>query len=270
MDSNKSVFDKLNSLEQQSAAALAQNEEIINLSNDIKSKPTTQSSVQPTVPVKTQVSEQEILRKFVKESKKEHFWFGPSKDFYRSKNILNIVCIALIIVAIISTILTSTAFKMYSTFTLFENIWTIFVCIILSYSCYAKKRMQDTDLKDHSCDLFQQDADGTWRDTNQEKKRFKWFRRLSYIAVIANIIVIWANSTGGIAIAATLFELAFLGLSIAVFFMRVNLYCMYGNIIFFTGKNISNGTTVTIVFDVIGKKLIPLDEYKAKYGMLFE
>lgn len=266
MDSNKSVFERLDSLEQQSSAAIAQNEEIINLLNDLKQQPIKQQSIN----VKPQVSDQEILRKFVKESKKEHFWFGPSTEFNKAKTILNIVCIALIVVAIISTILTSVAFGMYSTFTLFENIWTVFVCIILSYGCNARKRMRDTDLKDHSCDVFQQDADGTWRDTNKEKKRFRWFRRISYIAVIANIVVIWSSSSGGTAIAATLFELAFLGLTIAVFFTYVNLFCMYGSIILFTGKNMTNNATVTIVFDVMGKKLVPLDEYQAKFKFLFE
>ena len=176
--------------------------------------------------------------------------------------IVNVLCIALIIVGVLSTIFTSIAFKMYSTFSWFENIWLIFACVLFSYSVNAKKRMSDTDLKDHSNTVFIQDADGTWRDTNKEKKRFRWFRRISYIAVVCNIIAIWDQSQGAIAITATLFELAFAGITIGIFFAHINLFCMYGSFILFTGRNASNTKTVTLVFDVMAKKLAPYEEYK--------
>lgn len=211
-----------------------------------------------------QVSDQQLLRNFVKESKKEHVWFGPMNEFNKSKVIVYVLCIALIIVGVLSTIFTSIAFKMYSTFSLFENIWLIFVCILFSYSVNAKKRMLDTDLRNHSDTVFIQDADGTWRNTNKEKKRFRWFRRISYIAVVGNIIVIWIQSKGAIAITATLLELAFAGITIGIFFAYVNLFCMYGNFILFTGRNASNTENVTLIFNVMAKKLVPYEEYKEK------
>ena len=266
MENKRSVFDRLDSLEQQSTVVASQNQEIINLLNNIQSKQqTTQQQMQPK-----KLSDREAISKFVRGAKKEYLWSGPAFEFNKSKRLLNVVCLALIIVAVISTILTSVAFKMYSTFTLFENIWSIFVCIILSYSYKSRQRMTDTTLMAHSCFLFEQDADGTWRDTCKEKKRFKWFRRISYIAVVANIIVIWTTAKGGIAVAATIFEVVFLGLSIAVYFARENFTCMYGDIILFTGKNLSNNSEVTIVFDVFGRKLYPFDEYKSKFKFLFE
>ena len=266
MENKQSVFDRLDSLEQQNAVVSSQTQEIINLLNNIQSK-------QQTTPQKEQtekITDRDAIIKFAREAKKEYLWFGPASEFNKSKRLLNVACLALIIVAVISTILTSVAFKMYSTFTLFENIWSIFVCIILSYSCKSRQRMSDIMLKAHSCFLFEQDDDGTWRDTCKEKKRFKWFRRISYIAVVANIIVIWTSAKGGIAIAATIFEVVFLGLSIAVYFARENFTCMYENIILFTGKNLSNNSEVTIVFDVLGRKLYPFDEYKSKFKFLFE
>ena len=153
---------------------------------------------------------------------------------------------------------------MYSPFTLFENIWLIFACIMFSHSVNARKKMLDSDLREHSNTVFVQDADGTWRDTNKEKKRFRWFRRISYVAVICNIIVIWFQSKGSIAITATIFELAFAGITVGLFFAYINLFCMYGNFILFTGKNASNAQTITLIFDVIGKKLAPYEEYKEK------
>ena len=257
----QNVFDRLDSIEASQSATQAQNEQILDLLNKLSSQSIKQHvEVSPQV----QVSNQELLREFVRKSKKEHVWFGPINEFNKSKMIVNMLCVALIIVGIISTILTSIAFKMYSTFSLFENIWLIFACILFSYSVNAKKRMSDTDLKDHSDTVFIQDADGTWRNTNKEKKRFRWFRRISYIAVVCNIIVIWVQSQGAIAIIATLFELAFAGITIGIFFAYINLFCMYGNFILFTGRNASNTETVTLIFDVMAKKLAPYEEYKEK------
>ena len=244
MDKERSVFDRLDSIESL-------------LEDFVKQQPVPHIS-----DTKPQLSDQQILKNFIKSSKKEHLWFGSSTDFYKSKIIVYILSVSLIIVGIVSTILTSLAFKLYSTFSLFENIWLVFACIMFSYSIYAKKKMVDTDLRDHSCNIFMQDADGTWRDTNQEKKRFRWFRRISYVAVIANIIVIWTQSNGAIAIGATICELAFAGLSVGLYFAYINLFCMYGTFILFTGRNVTNTQNVTLVFDVIGKKLLHYEEFK--------
>ena len=206
----------------------------------------------------------QILKNFLKSSRKEHLWFGTTNDFNKYKKIIYILCIALIVVGIISTILTSIALNMYSTFTLFENIWLIFVCIMFSYAVKAKKRMTDTDLMEHSNSVFIQDTDGTWRDTNKEKKKYRWFRRISYIAIVGNIICLWSESETAIAISATMFELAFAGLSIGLVFAYINLYCMYGSFILFTGRNASNTENVTLIFDVFDNKLAPYKEYKEK------
>ena len=258
----QNVFDRLDSIEASQSATQAQNEQILDLLNKLSN----QQPVKQNVDVRPQphVSDQDLLRNFVKSSRKEHVWFGPINEFNKSKVIVNVLCVALIIVGILSTIFTSIAFKMYSTFSLFENIWLIFACILFSYSVNAKKRMLDTNLRDHSDTVFIQDADGTWRNTNKEKKRFRWFRRISYIAVVCNIIVIWIQSKGAIAITATLFELAFAGITIGIFFAYINLFCMYGNFILFTGRNASNTESVTLIFDVMAKKLAPYEEYKEK------
>lgn len=255
----QNVFDRLDSIEASQSVTQAQNEQILDLLNKLSSK-----SVKQNVEVRTQpqVSKKELLREFVKKSKKEHVWFGTTNEFNKSKAIVNVLCVSLIIVGVLSTIFTSIAFKMYSTFTLFENIWLIFACIMFSYSVNARKKMLDSDLRDHSNTVFVQDADGTWRDTNKEKKSFRWFRRISYVAVICNIIVIWVQSKGAIAITATIFELAFAGITVGLFFAYINLFCMYGNFILFTGRNASNTETITLIFDVMGKKLAPYEEYK--------
>lgn len=210
----QNVFDRLDSIEASQSVTQAQNEQILDLLNKLSSQSVKQNAgVRP----QPQISNQELLREFVKKSKKEHVWFGPINEFNKSKAIVNVLCVALIIVGVLSTIFTSIAFKMYSTFTLFENIWLIFACIMFSHSVNARKKMLDSDLRDHSNTVFVQDADGTWRDTNKEKKRFRWFRRISYVSVMCNIIVIWVQSKGSIAITATIFELAFAGITVGLF-----------------------------------------------------
>ncbi len=265
MDNNnkKSVFERLDSIEHTQSVTQTQNEEILELLKNISEAPVKQTE---TMSQQQQISERQLLINFIKLSKKEYVWFGPQEDFDKSKAILNILCILLIVVGIISTILTNIAFKIYSTFTALENIWLIFVCVMFFRSINAKKRMTDIDLKKCSITKFEQDGDGTWRDTTEEKKKFKWFRRISYIAVIANIIFVWSESKGGIAIAVTFFEVAFLGLTVAFNYAWFNFFCMYGNFILFTGRNASNTQSVTLIFDVFGEKIAPYEEYKEKFG----
>ena len=255
----QSIFDRLDSIEATQSVTQSQNEEIIGLLKNLSNKKHEDQTVE--IKPQSQVSEKQLLINFIRSSKKEYIWFGTINDFEKSKAILCILCIALIVVGIISTILTSIAFKTYSTFTLFENIWLILVCIMLSHSLNVKKRMVDTDLKTHSNTVYIQDSDGTWRNTNKERKKYRFFRRISYIAVICNIIVIWVQSKGAIAISATIFELIFAGLTIGVFIAYSNLFCMYDNFILFTGRNEANTANVTLLFDVMSKKLAPYDEY---------
>lgn len=258
----RSVYERLDSIEEIQSETKEQNEEMIELLRNLKNQNTINQNVNDFH--QDRISQQQILKSFVKSSKKEHVWFGTPNEFNNSKRIVNVICVFLIAAGVLSTILTSIALKLYSTFSLFENIWLIFACIMFLHSIHSKKRMQDIDLKGHSTYIFMQDEDGTWRDTNKEKKRYKWFRRISYISVVANIIVIWTESSGSIAVSATVLELAFLGLSIGLYFAYTNLFCMYGSFILFTGSNLSNTETVTLVFDVISKKLAPYSEYKEK------
>lgn len=259
---HQNVFDRLDSIEASQSVTQAQNQQILDLLNELSNQQPTKQNADVRIQPQTQVLDQQILRNFVRSSIKENVWFGPISEFNKSKVIVNVLCVVLIIVGVLSTIFTSIAFKKYSTFSLFENIWLIFACIMFSHSVNAKKRMLNIDLMEHSNTVFVQDADGTWRDTNEEKKRFRWFRRISYIAVVCNIIAIWVQSKGGIAITATLFELAFSGITVGLLFAYINLFCMYGNFILYTGRNASNTETVTLIFDVIGKKLARYEEYK--------
>lgn len=206
------------------------------------------------------------LVRFIKTSKKEHYWWGTEKMYANSKKIAYICFICLIIIGIISSVLSSIACKVYSTFTFIENIWLIFAILMLTHTISWKKRILDFDLMEHHNCKFIQNEDGTFVCTNQEKKRYRWTRRISYLAVLANIICAWMSTGGIIAILATIFELAFLGLTIGSYFAYINLSCMYGNFVFFTNRKIESNELATIVYDGIKKRLISMEEFNNTYN----
>ena len=204
----------------------------------------------------------QILRNFISKAEKKYNWFGTKEDFKKSKIILIAVQLSLILAGVISTIFTSVSVGMYSTFTLFENIVLVEVAILLSYTLKAQKCYPDKLLAKTTSDIFVLDGDGIWRDSHKEKKIFKWARRISYVAVICNIICIWAMGSGAVRIAATVFELVFLGLTIASVFVRINLYCMYTTI-FIHGCHNSG----TLVYDGAQKRFFTYEEYEKRFSM---
>ena len=77
------------------------------------------------------------------------------------------------------------------------------------------------------------------------------------------------HSQGGIAISATIFELAFAGLTIGLYFAYINLFCMYGTFILFTGRNVANTQNVTLVFDVMDKNFFLMKNLRKPCKILF-
>ncbi len=207
-----------------------------------------------------------VVSNFIRTSKREYLWFGTTSNFKKNKALLCVVLLALISIEILATIFTTMSIKFYSAFTLFENIWLIFTILTTTYSFNFKKTMSDIDLKQHSCEKFLQDRDGTWR-IHSIKKTFLWFRRISNISCIANIIIIWTINRGTLSIISTVFEASVLIMTLASLFAYSNLFCLYGNIILYTNKGIDNKST-TLVLDVIGKKLITLEEFKKNNPIL--
>lgn len=257
---SQNVFDRLDSIEAMQSTTQVQNQQIIDLLNNLNNQQNTAININ----FQSQLTEQQLLKKFFKSSKKEYLLVGSNKEFNKSKLMVNILFLSLVVIGVLSTIFTSMAIKLYSTFSFFENIWLVLACFLFSYSINAKKKMTDIELKNHSNTIFVLDGDGTWRNTKKEKKRFRWFRRISYIAIFLNIICIWKDSSGIMAIIATLLELAFFCITIAILFTYDDLFCMYGDVILFTGRNISNTKNITLIFDVVNKKLAPYEEYKEK------
>ncbi len=206
------------------------------------------------------------LNGFIRKSQKEYFWFGTRSQFVKAKTLFCLNMVLLTFVGVLATVFTSIAIGIYSTFSLFENIWLIFSIIMTTYGFDWKRRISDIDYKNHSCNKFVQDRDGIWR-VSSYKKTFLWFRRISDVCCIANIIMMWCINKGNTSIVATIFEVLMLVLTLLSIFSYSNLTSMYGNIILFTNKNRA-GETITIVFDAISKKLMSYDEFEKKFNKI--
>ena len=270
-DKPNNVFERLDSIEAQQSFTQEQNAQIIKLLNNLNKRQSSANGSSNINSGNQKLGEVELWKNFIMKSKREHVWFGTQEEFDKSKTYVLLICIGIIVFGIISTILTGLATGLYyCPFSIVENIWVIFIFVILCKTIGLQKRMLDLALAEHATSIYLQDSDGVWRDTRQEKKRYKIFRRLAYVAVGLNIIMIWGLTKGtintGISIAATIFEIAFLGLSIGYIFVYGNLDCMYGNFIIFTGKNPVAQGPLTVVFDVMANTTDLYDEYKEKYN----
>ena len=152
MDDNRSVYERLNSIESNQSTAQVQNEEILKLLKSLSKDSEVNSNI--VNQSYRQISKQQLLKNFIKSSKKEYLWHGKREEFSKYKTIVSLLYFDLIIIGIISTIITSVTFKLYSTFSLLENIWLIFAFIMFLYAVKTKRVISDFSLKKYSDIIF--------------------------------------------------------------------------------------------------------------------
>lgn len=78
-NNNKSVYERLDSIEATQSATQAQNKEIIELLKNLKNQQ--QIKQNEEFKLQSQVSEQQLIKKFIQSAKKEYVWFGPNYEF---------------------------------------------------------------------------------------------------------------------------------------------------------------------------------------------
>ena len=207
---------------------------------------------------------QVVLKRFISKAKKEYCWLGSEADFQKEKKTALILLATLIGTIVLSTIFTSIAFGLYSTFTLFENIWLIMMCFMAFYLVKAKRFYDCYEFSLTSCFKFEPDADGVLR-MGAPNKKYKVFLVLTCISAICNIIVVWMENKNGMALPATIFELAVLGLSIFVFnFKALDFFYGYSNLRF-TGANETTGQKVVLIYEPIMNKLYTEEDYLKQF-----
>lgn len=156
---------------------------------------------------------------YLKNSKKSYIWIGSNKLFVEQKK--NVIIFLLIVIAcgILSTIFTSVASKIYTTFTLFENIWAICMIYILIYTSGYTKKMEHDKFTNRTIYKYNINAKYNFNEiTFIEKSVYKAFRIINYISIILNIIYIIIFFNGFISILAILIEIGYFVMCIIAFY----------------------------------------------------
>ena len=214
------------------------------------------------VTVQAKPSNQQVLETFLKQSKKSWRWFGTKAEFQKAKSLAIFALTLLLFIGVFTTIISSICFNLYSTFSLFENIWMIFIAVELSYSCKAKYIYEVNDFFSHSSSKCTVDKVGM-KFPNKEKKKYIVFMWFSFVSIIANVICIWTlgKTARGL---ATVFEVLFLAAMIFALFMYANLFAQY-NIIWVEGLSLTTREKVVLAFPPGAKHLITEEEFKKQF-----
>lgn len=222
-------------------------------------------AVQPQPP--RELSEREILHQFLKPAKKSWRWFGNKAEFNKWRKLAIISLVLLLSLGVISTIVSSICFQIYSTFTLFENIWLIFGIFYLVYAVRTQQTYEVNSLAANSSYKYRRDDLGMMFP-GKEKFVFRLFRWLAVIAVICNVVCIWTMGHDLKAL-ATILEVLFLGAILFAFFMNLNLYAQY-SIIYVEGHNLTTKERVVLVLPPGAKDLMLEEDFKKKMPFFYE
>jgi len=254
----------LNSQKDLQEQLIAQKEEIEKQRIEIENLKKNHENVSNKSELKNNI---QMIKEFVKKSKKEYLWFGPPKEFSKSKVIVCIACCLSFLIGIISTILTCKAAQYYTTFSFFENIYLVFYIIIVVKVNNCTLRIKDEDLKMNCTDSSFKNADGLIV-FDDEKGVYKIFKIIAIVCACLNICyVLFINPNPG-KVVATIFELLFIITIIGVRHASVAFYCMYDTVIF-TGMNFSNTKKVSIVKTKMEKNFVEYEAYMEKYGQFY-
>lgn len=222
----------------------------------------TASNIQPQAERRNQTA---VLANFVKRASKKYHYFGGAEYFRKEKMIVCVWMAALLLVGLIATIISSVAFKLYSTFTFVENIWMILGITMLSFIFKAQRDYDCFSLSSNNMEKYVYDADGVPKCTNKLKIGYRIMRWLTYISVAGNIICLWTLSNSTVlSVFGTIFELGFGVLSFVSVSEAQTFFGGY-NAVYFTGRNESNTETVTLVHNLMENKLYLLEDYEKRY-----
>ena len=261
MADDRSLFERLDSIE---ATGQANNKMLAELLGALQ-KPASLESQQ------SQTKEQnnrEILIKFLRQAKKSFRWFGTKSEFFKSKNLVFFANALLIIVGIATSIVSTICFQMYSTFTLFENIWIIFSIVTMSYLFHNRLTNEVNDLSKHSPLKYQKDNVGMLFPT-KTKLVFRIFKWLAIISVVCNFICIWTELGKSLKVFAAIMELLFLGTIIFAMITTPTFYLMY-SIPWVEGHNLTTNEKVVLVLLPGGKELMTEEDCRKRFPHLFE
>lgn len=210
------------------------------------------------------VNQQATIRNFMMRAVKCYRYMTDWKTFEAEKKLPLLLALILFGLGIVMIPVVSIAAGLYTTFTFVENIWLVFVLIVLFQIKRAKPLYECFEFSEHCFMKFAMDGDGTMRKGLFMKKRYRVFQVLACISAVCNIICVWMEGKVALAIFATLFEIAFFVLTILVLYKADDFFMMYGAI-YYTADNDKGTQRVTIVYNELDQKLYTKDDFEKRF-----
>ncbi|GEM_PF-4233627 len=215
--------------------------------------------------IETKTSNDFVLKILIN-SKKYYRWLGSLIKFNIIKNVIITISILLIAFGIISTISTSFSFNIYSTFTLFENIYLVFIILNIKNILKAKYIYETKDLATNSSFIYNKNKIGMYF-LIKEKSLYKIFRWISIISIICNVIALWSELGKNQLVLSTILELIFL-LLILVYNFLINYFFKNYKIRWFEYINHTNNKVVIFISLENSNKILSLEEFIKEYPKL--
>lgn len=206
------------------------------------------------------------IKNFIRSAMPEYMWIGDEADFNNEKKFSLILILSSIGAMLLCTVISIVSFGIYTTFTLFENIWLLHMLFVLKYIIKTKRAYCNFDYALNSFEDFEPDADGVLRKTKY-KGHYKWFLILGCIAFALNAISAWVMDGSKLPVLVTILELATLGLNIFTAYKVTDFFASYGPIKF-TGMNESRTAKVVLVFDAGMNKLYTEEDYYKQFPFM--
>ncbi|MBR2987423.1 MAG: hypothetical protein IKC63_05340 [Clostridia bacterium] len=239
-----------------------QHEELLNALRQAKESPAPQNEVRKSVDQRNQMF---VLQNFIRRARHQHLWIGDCNDFANEQS-RTIRAIWLAIGAmVLCTIVATASFGIYSTFTLFENIWLIFTLHGLKYTYRAKRQYSAIDYSLNSFETFQMDANGVLHP-GEHKKSYKVFLILASISFVLNAIYAWLGDHS-VPFLVTVLELGALALTIYAVYRAIDFFDGYG-MVRFSGMNDLGTATVVLIYDPISNRIYIEEDFLKKHPYL--
>ena len=260
MADSKNIYDSLDEViarqKQAEERSRQEHEEILEAISRADAKTAQVNQVQQTV---NQRNQSWSLKNFINRSVHEYMWFGTKEEFDQDKKFALILILSSIVSMIICTIVATVLFGIYSTFTLFENIWLVLMLCVLKYTYKTKKNYSTLDYSFNSFERFELDGDGVLRRMVY-KKKYRWFWVLACIAFALNALSAWIVDETSIPLLVTVLELGTLAINIFTVYKVTDFFAAYGPIRF-SGMNEAQTAKVVLVFDTMMNKLYTEEDY---------
>lgn len=209
-----------------------------------------------------QQNSQAEFNNFLIMATKSYIWFSPH-ELSKVKRMILYSGLINLLSCIIITILSTICMGFYTTYSFFENIYSIFMIFILFRLLKYKKEMDNFKLEAISSFKYKINNIGLFYSNNKEKKSYKIFRILAYISSIANIIMNFKFSFLNLVI--IFFEIIYFATLIINSYFKKELHYGFTFMVKFTGKQHNINNIVSIVYNNLDNKYYENNEFIKKY-----